>query len=127
MAKLPVNLSHLTVRLKAMVNSGAWILIIIGLLLFAARLPVSADSWINLPVAITMIQTAGLMFTLFGLQIMASMMVWPQLDVSELLDLIRSNSTAAGLALLGILVFNGLCIVGFTIWVSSAMRAGVGG
>ena len=105
-------------RLDSLFDAGAWTLIVIGLILFLVRIPMP-DNWIiNLPMAITIIQTAGLVFTIAGLQILVSRLVWPGISVSKLVSSIHydHSAIAPALTLLGLLIYNGLTTIAIVIW-----------
>lgn len=122
-----INMRNPFTRLAALFDLNAWAMILLGLVLFASRVQLTNLGWVNLPVAFTVLQTAGLMFCLFGLQIMASCIFWPSIKVSKLLEEVEMHrNTAAGLVILGLLTFNGLATIGFAIWLTSALGAGVG-
>lgn len=126
MKLISLDIEQFVARCKVMFNSGAWMLILFGLALFTIRIPMENTGWINWPVAATVFQTAGLMFMLFGFQIWASMIVWPTLKISELMrEIMLEKNSAAGHAILGLLIFNGLSLVAFTIWLTGALGAGV--
>lgn len=114
-------------RLRGFLSPDAWVLIALGLLLFSARVQFAPDGWVNLPMAFTVLQTGGLMFSVFGLQMMASMAIWPSIRVDDLLVKVGDGQSASAYVLLGLLVFNGLCVVGFTYWLTTALGAGIGG
>lgn len=118
-------MKHLKYRLTALFNSGAWLLIVIGLALFTLRIPMPAEGFVNWPVAATVFQTAGLMNMLFGFQVGASMIIWPQVDLGELIRQAMAGNRAAGHVVLGLMIFNGLCMIAFTIWLTGALGAGV--
>ena len=105
-------------RLTSLLDSGAWTLIVLGLILFLVRIPMPETWIINLPMAITIVQTAGLIFTIAGLQILVSRLVWPGISVSTLVTSVQSDqpSTASGLTLLGLFVYNGLTTIAIVIW-----------
>lgn len=118
--------THFYTRVRALFNTGAWLLIFLGLLAFSVNIPLQSFGWVNLPVAATVFQTAGLVFMLCGFAIQASIIVWPQLNAGDLYrKVITENSNAAGLVLLGLLVFNAMVILAFTLWLSGALGAGV--
>lgn len=117
--------THLYTRLRALINSGAWLLIVIGLLLFSINIPLSNTGWVNWPVAATVFQTGGLVFMLCGFTIIASLIVWPQIKVGDLLDQVMAGNSAAALVILGLLIFDGLIIIGFVLWLAGALGAGV--
>lgn len=113
-----MNLLSKFPRLTSLLDAGAWTLIVLGLILFLVRIPMP-DTWIiNLPMAITIVQTAGLIFTIAGLQILVSRLVWPGISVSTLVTAVQSDqpSTASGLTLLGLFVYNGLTTIAIVIW-----------
>lgn len=113
-------------RLRALVNFQAWFLIVLGLILFTLRTPLPDLGWINLPIAVSAFQTAGLMFMLCGLQIMISLLVWPNVDLPDLLERAEGGNVASGLAVLGLFVFNGLLLVSSVTWLTYAVGATVG-
>ncbi len=117
--------SHGRIRAKALANSGAWLLILIGLVLFSINIPMESLGWVNLPVALTIFQTAGAVFMLCGFSMIASMVIWPQLNASQLLAQAMSGNVAAGLIILGLLLFNAIVILAFALWLSGALGAGV--
>lgn len=132
------DLTFLKNRAKAFGDSGAWLLIIVGMVLFIARMPFAPGGWLNLPVAVTVFQTAGLMFTIAGLQIMISRLVWPGISVSRLaaqvvgdvppqsaLDGPARSPLAAAVMLAGLFVYNGVTTIAFVTWLASAMGAGI--
>lgn len=125
---MKASLAFFGKRAFALLDSGAWLLIALGLLMFAARIPLTTMGFVNLPVAMTVLQTAGLMFTIAGIQVMISMLVWPSLKFGELCtQAIREKSVASALIILGLMVFNGLATVAFVLWLASAMGGQVAG
>lgn len=113
-------------RLRAFIDGGAWMLIVVGLILFCLRIAFEPGGFLNLPVAVTVLQTAGLMFTIAGLQIIISRIVWPALSVTDTLNAAKEGNTPAGLVLLGLFLYNGITTVAFVMWLSSALGAGLG-
>lgn len=109
-----------------MFDLHAWVFIAIGILAFASHFPLEDTYLVNFPAAVTVLQTAGLMFSIFGIQMLGSQIFWPQLSMSVLMtEVIEENNTAAGLVIFGLLVFNGLSVIGFAIWLTHALGAGV--
>lgn len=108
-----------TPRLRALKDPGAWTLIVVGLILFLTRVPMPNNWIVNLPLAVTIMQTAGLMFTLAGLQILVSKMVWPNISVVRLIQNVQSSSDPipSSLVMLGLFVYNGLTTIALVIWV----------
>lgn len=124
------DLTFLKNRAKAFGDSGAWLCIIVGLLLFVSRIPFAPGGFINLPVAVTVFQTAGLMFTIAGLQIMVSRLVWPTISVSGLIAIVVTpegdqSPLSAALILAGLFIYNGVTTIAFVTWLASAMGAGI--
>lgn len=112
-----MNLLEKFPRLNSLKDPGAWTLIIVGLVLFLIRVPMPDTWFINLPLAITIMQTAGLIFTIAGIQILVSRLVWPNISVSKLIDSVQDkDSTAAGLTMFGLFVYNGLTTIALVIW-----------
>lgn len=105
-------------RLKALKDPGAWTLITVGLILFLLRFPMPSTWFINLPLAITIMQTAGLVFTIAGLQILVSKMVWPNISVARLIQNVQGSGepTPSSLVMLGLLIYNGLTTIAIVIW-----------
>lgn len=114
------------VRLQALVNFQAWFLILLGLALFTLRTPMPELGWVNLPIAVSVLQTAGLIFMLCGFQIMISLLMWPNVNLPDLLERAEGGNLAAGTAVLGLFVFNGLSLVASVMWLSYAVGAQVG-
>lgn len=113
-------------RVRALVNPDAWLLLGLGALLFASRAPVSPLQVLHLPLLLAMIQMAGFMFVVAGLQIMLSILVWPEIQLGDLLGGLRRGSMPHALALLGLLLFNGLSMIAFVLWVGWTFGASLG-
>lgn len=111
-----MNLFDRFPRLDALKDPGAWTLITVGMVLFLLRVPMPNNWVVNLPLAITIMQTAGLIFTIAGIQILVSKLVWPDISVAVLVDDVQDKNTAAGLTLLGLFVYNGLTTIALVIW-----------
>lgn len=114
-------------RLKGLLDKTGWTMVFLGMMLFCARLPFAVDGWLNLPLAVTALQTAGLMFTIAGLQIFISRMVWPGIKFGETLEDVRvARSQASATVLFGLFIYNGLTTLAFVIWLAFALGAGIG-
>lgn len=125
-----MNLLEKFPRLKSLRDPGAWTLIAVGLILFLLRIPMPNTWVINLPLAMTILQTAGLVFTIAGIQILVSKLVWPGISVSTLITEIQEHdSTASGLTMLGLLIYNGLTTIAIVVWLlySLGLSAPTGG
>ena len=120
-------LAFCALRLRAFKNFEAWFMILVGLVLYTARVPMSADFLVNLPMAVTVVQVAGLMFMLCGLQIFISILMWPNVKLKELLEQAENGHVSAGIAAAGLMLFNGLSLVAQVIWLiyGSGARIGV--
>lgn len=103
-------------------NPSAWVLIIVGALLFSARVRFSPDGWVNLPELATLLELTGGLLILMGFLVFSSMLFWPATNVSKLLAITDSNPIAAAIVLAGLKVFNGLAIIGFAIWLGLTMN-----
>lgn len=112
-------------RLKAFIDLNALILIFAGLFTFSLRIQFTPGGFVNLPVAFTIFQTAGLMMFLAGVQLIISRLLWPSISFTALLQKVDNNELASAVVLLGIFVFNGLGLIGTTIWLSLALGAGI--
>lgn len=122
-------ISSALARLRPLVDPMSWFLIVSGLLVFSVRIPLPEDGWLNLPMALTIFQTGGLIFAVYGMQMLASLVFWPDIKVGRLLDEVlsgRSGTAAAGV-LLGLLIFNGLATIAFCYWLTTALGAGLVG
>lgn len=112
-----MNLLEKLPRLRALKDPGAWTLITVGLILFLLRLPMPNTWFVNLPLAVTIMQTAGLIFTIAGLQILVSKLVWPNISVAKLVQKANEeNSVASSLILFGLFVYNGLTTIAIVVW-----------
>lgn len=117
-----MNMDPFLKRIRAFWDPSAWILIAIGIATFSVRVTLPDTPWVNLPAAITVFQTGGLVFALYGIQMMVSMAMWPDLNYTHLLqEVFESKNQAAGQLLLGLFIFNGLGTIGFCYWVTSAL------
>jgi hypothetical protein len=113
-------------RLRALISFEAWFLIVLGLVMFTVRTPMPPVNFINLAVAVTAFQTAGLMFMLCGFQVMISMLVWPDINLSKLLEKADAGNLGSSIAMAGLFLYNGLSLVASVLWLSYAVGAQVG-
>lgn len=128
-------ISKAIARLRPLIDPMSWFLIVAGLLVFTMRIPLPADGPVNFPMAVTVFQTGGLIFAVYGMQMLASMVFWPDLKVKRLLEEVfyeregskPGGNNAAATVLLGLLLFNGLACIGFCYWLTTALGAGVVG
>lgn len=145
MSKVRTKVLAAKKKFQPFIDVNSWILIIIGLVIFSLRVQFTPGGWINLPVMFTVLQTAGLMLTIAGIQIMASRAFWPSLSLGDLLLIIKGeyirkneqemswktrpdpNGVGAGLVIAGLLIFNGLCMLASVMWLTSALGAGIVG
>lgn len=111
--------------LKPLFDPAAWLMICLGSVLFAGRLPVAADHWANLPVLVTLLQIAGGIFIICGFALVNSRLFWTKLKYDSLMSMIRSGNLAAAYVLCGLKIFNGLSIIGFAIWLALGFNGGV--
>lgn len=116
----------LTSRFRAFSNFEAWFMIVVGLVLFTMRVPFDDKGWVHLPMAVTVFQTAGLMFMLCGLQIFISILMWPNVRLKELLEQAEHGHLSAGVAAAGLMLFNGLSLVAQVIWLIYGTGARIG-
>lgn len=115
-------------RYRAFVSSGSWTLIVLGLVLFSARVPLSADGWINAPVTASIVQTLGLLFTAAGLLMMLSILLWPTLKVDDLIrDASDYGHTASAFLVCGLLIFNGIAFYTIVYWMATSLGIGMVG
>lgn len=118
---------HPLPRLRALCNLDAWLLITLGLLLFGAHAPLRAGGPLNLPLLATLLQLAAFMFTVAGLQVLLSLLVWPQLNVRELLQhAVQASDLSAAVVILGLLLFNGLSMIAFVLWLGATYGNAMG-
>lgn len=113
-------------RLHAFKNFEAWFMIIVGLLAYTSRIPLPADTFINLPMAVTIVQVGGLMFMLAGVQIFLSILMWPNVKLKDLLERAENGNQAAGIAAGGLMIFNGLSLLAQVLWLIYGSGARIG-
>jgi hypothetical protein len=101
---------------RAFTNLQAWFMIVVGTLLYVLHLPLPDASWIHLPMLVTTLQVAGLMFMLCGLQIFISVLMWPNVRLKQLLEFAEHGNSAAGSAAMGLMIFNGLSLLAQVVW-----------
>jgi hypothetical protein len=112
----------LKVFIRPLYNPSAWAMIVIGSLLFMARIPLQPSGFINLPELATLIELVGGLFIITGFQVMVSMLFWPGTAVTGLLLLVKEGNEAAAIVVCGLKIFNGLSIVGFAIWLALSLN-----
>lgn len=108
-------------RYRAFADSGAWVLVILGVVLFSLRTPFSSGGFVNLPEVATVLQGLGLVFTFAGLSIMVSILMFPQISIGVLWRQVIQENVAAAIALVGILLFNGMLILACVTWATQAL------
>jgi len=106
-------------------DKNAWLLILFGSLLFGARIPLPADSFINLPFLETAIQICGGMLILSGVALISGRLFWREASTTSLYAMVEQGNVAAAVVLAGLKVFNGLAIIGFAIWLALSFGSGV--
>jgi hypothetical protein len=119
-------LNYFARGLKAFKNFEAWFLILIGLAAYTARIPMPADGWFNLPLTVTVLQVGGLMFMLAGVQVFLSILMWPNVNLRDLLERAENGNIAAGLAAAGLMAFNGLSLLAQVLWLIYGSGARLG-
>lgn len=119
-------LSYCAGKLQAFASFEAWFMIIVGLALYTARIPLPTDTFVNLPMLVTMVQVGGLMFMLSGLQVFISILMWPNVDLDDLLERSENGNQAAGTAAMGLMIFNGLSLVAQVLWLIYGSGARIG-
>jgi hypothetical protein len=111
---------------RAFKNFEAWFLILIGLAAYTARVPMPTDTFFNLPLTVTVVQVGGLMFMLAGVQIFLSILMWPNVNLRDLLERAENGNTAAGLAAAGLMTFNGMSLMAQVLWLIYGSGARLG-
>lgn len=120
--------NFLSSRYRAFASSGSWALIVLGLALFSARIPLAPDGIINAPVTASIVQTLGLLFTAAGLLMMLSILLWPSIKVDELVrNAVDYGHTASAFMLCGLLVFNGIAFYTIVFWMATSLGIGLVG
>lgn len=112
--------------MKAFKNFEAWFLIVLGLVAYTANVPLPKDLFLNLPLAVTVVQVGGLMFMLAGVQIFLSILMWPNVNLRDLLERAEEGNSAAGLAAAGLMAFNGLSLLAQVLWLIYGSGARLG-
>lgn len=110
-------------RLKSLLDPSAALLLLIGCLLFGARIALPTDTFINLPQLETTVQLCGALLILAAFAIVISRLFWPGTPAAELMDEVRGGNVAAGIVLAGLKIFNGLSIIGFALLLASLYGA----
>lgn len=119
-------LNYCARALKAFKNFEAWFLVVIGLLAYTVRIPLPEGTFFNLPLTVTVIQVGGLMFMLAGVQIFLSILMWPNVNLRDLLERAEEGNTAAGIAAGGLMAFNGLSLLAQVLWLIYGSGARIG-
>lgn len=118
-------MSQLLSFVRPFYNPAAWIMILIGAVLFMLRVPLASSAFLNLPELATLIELVGGLFIITGFQVMVSMLFWPNTPADKLLGLVYHDNVAAAVVLMGLKIFNGLCVIGFAIWLALSLNGGV--
>ncbi len=119
MSKLGKALFNFSVLL----DGNAWALLLFGALLFGINVPMPTGGAVNLPVLVTLLQMAGGVFVVCAFTIVASRIFWP-MSLTKLLDSVDKGSMPAAMVVLGLLLFNGLAVLGFCVWLALTFNGG---
>lgn len=95
-------------KLKALLDGHAWLLILLAL-------PVLA--WLDWPMVRTLLEWTLYALVLIGLAIIVSRIVFPQINLARMVEDAADGNAAAGLVVLGLLVFFGLLVLALAGWV----------
>lgn len=110
-------------NLSVLLDGNAWALLLFGALLFGLNVPLPAGGLVNLPMLATLLQIAGGVFVVCAFAIVASRIIW-QLSVSKLLEASMAGSLPAAVVLGALILFNGLSVLGFCVWLALAFTGG---
>jgi uncharacterized membrane protein YjfL (UPF0719 family) len=94
-------------KFKALLDAHAWLLMLPALLVLAL---------IDWPMVKTMLEWSLFGVVLVGAAIIISRLVFPQIDIAELMRQVRMTNTAAGLVVAGLLIFFGLLVLALAGW-----------
>lgn len=106
-------------------DKNAWLLIVLGSLLFGARVPLPVETFVNLPFLETAIQICGGMLILSGVALISGQLFWREASTKELFAMVGEGNVAAAVVLAGLKVFNGLALIGFAFWFAMSFGSGV--
>lgn len=107
-----------------LLDGNSWALLIFGAMLFGSNIPLPPNFIINGPLLVTLLQIAGGVFIVCAFCIVASRIFWPKVSVSGLLELAMAGQLPAALVLGCLMLFNGLAILGFCVWMALAFNGG---
>jgi hypothetical protein len=111
-------LRHLFKMFSALLDPYAWALIIVGGALFAGRVALPQEQFVNLPMLITLFEIVGGSFVICGVALIASRLFWNSMRYDLLLSQVYAGNVAAAILLGAVKVFCGLIVIGFSIWVA---------
>jgi hypothetical protein len=97
---------------------------VVGASLFGLRAPVAGFEFLNLPAVVTLVELTAAVLVISGFGIFTSWLSWPGTLADELMVEVFRGNLAAGLVLMGLKVFNGLALIGFSVVL--AMGGGLG-
>lgn len=123
MDKLMTKLKNAWGNLMVLLDGNAWALLVFGMVLFGLNVPLPQGGLVNLPVLLTLLQIAGGVFIVCAFCIVASRIFWP-FSVRALLAEARAGSMPSALVLAALVMFNGLAILGFCIWLAMSFNGG---
>jgi hypothetical protein len=93
-----------------------------GVTLYASHAQFASNRFFNLPELATMVELVGGMLVILGMQRIASNVLWPETTTQKLLDGAEAGSIPSAIVLAGLKVFNGLCVIGFAVWLVFALN-----
>lgn len=101
----------------------AWLMLLVGSVLFSARIPLPTESYVNLPVLETLLQITGGLFVICGFSLIVSRLFW-RIKYDVLQVQVLQGNVAAGILLAGLKIFNGLVVLGCAVWLALAFTGG---
>ena len=110
--------------MKPLLDTYAWIMIIIGTLLFTARVPLPPNDLVNLPVLVTLLQITGGIFIISGFSLVVTRLFWYKVSYDVLQQSVLRGNVAAGLTLMGLKIFAGMTVIACALWLALAFNGG---
>ena len=94
-------------RVRALVDRSAWLLIVMGALILGAT---------DYQLLMTMVQWTAFALVLAGVSIVVSRVVFPSVNLGELIERMRSGELPAAVVAAALLVFVGMLFNGIVQW-----------
>lgn len=110
------------VTVRPLFDVYAWMMVIIGGVMFCAEVPMEHNRFVNLPVLVTLLQITGGIFIICGFSLIVTRLFWSKARYDDLHNSVLRGNVAAAVMLAGIKMFAGLTILACAVWLAFAFN-----